>query len=42
MIEPGDKVLVAISGGKDSIVMMKILVALKGLHPLNSSLYRCT
>ena len=38
MIEPGDKVLVAISGGKDSIVMMKILVALKEAAPLEFEL----
>jgi tRNA 2-thiocytidine biosynthesis protein TtcA len=38
MIEPGDKVLVAISGGKDSIVMMKILAALKEAAPLEFEL----
>jgi tRNA 2-thiocytidine biosynthesis protein TtcA len=38
MIESGDKVLVAISGGKDSIVMMKILVALKEAAPLEFEL----
>lgn len=38
MIEPGDKVLVAISGGKDSIVMMKILIALREAAPLEFEL----
>jgi tRNA 2-thiocytidine biosynthesis protein TtcA len=38
MIENGDKVLVAISGGKDSIVMLKVLVALKEAAPLDFEL----
>jgi len=34
MIRRGDRVLVAVSGGKDSIVLMKILLALKEAAPL--------
>ena len=34
MIESGDRVLVAVSGGKDSLVMMKILLALKEAAPV--------
>lgn len=33
MIEPGDRVMVAVSGGKDSIVMMKILSLLQKAAP---------
>lgn len=38
MIVQGDRVLVAISGGRDSIVMMKILLALKEAAPLDFEL----
>lgn len=38
MIREGDRVLVAVSGGKDSIVMMKILAALRKAAPVNYEL----
>lgn len=38
MVQQGDRVLVAVSGGKDSIVMMKILQALKEAAPLEFEL----
>ncbi|MCD6569172.1 MAG: hypothetical protein J7L53_00535, partial [Deltaproteobacteria bacterium] len=35
MISQGDKILIAISGGKDSIVLLKILVDMKVFAPIN-------
>jgi tRNA 2-thiocytidine biosynthesis protein TtcA len=38
MIEHGDRVMVAVSGGKDSLVMIKILAALKKAAPIEYEL----
>jgi tRNA 2-thiocytidine biosynthesis protein TtcA len=38
MIEHGDRVMVAVSGGKDSLVMIKILTALKKAAPVEYEL----
>jgi len=35
MIEDGDKILCAVSGGKDSFVMLDVLLHLKKVAPIN-------
>jgi tRNA 2-thiocytidine biosynthesis protein TtcA len=39
MVEDGDRVIVAVSGGKDSIVLMKILAVLKKAAPVAFDLF---
>ena len=42
MIEDGDKVAVGISGGKDSLVLLKLLAALRSYHNKNFQLEAIT
>lgn len=39
MIEHGDRILVAVSGGKDSIVLLKVLTALKRSAPIEFEIF---
>ena len=42
MIEDGDKVAVGVSGGKDSLVLLKLLAALRSYHNKNFQLEAIT
>lgn len=42
MIEDGDKIAVGISGGKDSLVLLKLLAALRGYHNKDFTLQAIT
>ena len=42
MIEDGDKIAVGISGGKDSLVLLKLLAALRGYHNKDFALQAIT
>lgn len=42
MLEQGDRVAVGVSGGKDSLTLLRILAALREFHPSGFSLYAIT
>ncbi len=42
MIEEGDRIAVGVSGGKDSLVLLKLLAALRGYHNKNFTLEAIT